>query len=526
MATARNADPMHRIHAVLDLVERVVRHQEGSVSPSDRRFMQESFAALGSDLEVLQQQASALWSAPFGRVLSSAHSMRCVRVDCKTKGRKRQHQLRCDACGRNEEYCGFAIDLGGGKHNSADWHGARGNLRSAWTRFLKDYRADVEGESDDGLADSDLGRYYVGRTCCRKALLHFVASTMCCDAAYNAYAQVQAAGVGNEEARLVSVDEDAVAAFSARLEQLKSCIANEQSQDMPAVLVDEEWWGRVDRRREAAAGRKAGGLSALLRERARSVLRPTEAVEAEQLSEDEDEGGEEEDDEFIVESDHNGEAGELGLDDESDDEARVGRTKRRGSAPRGKVRRVIFDDGDDCSGEDEAAEACAHVLTTRMGSIPLARPGGRNASAASAASAAPQPAQRRSNRLRNMHPRVDLTDPPDEAAAQPERDDAAVGGNERAQASEQARVEVAHTARRPPPTAAQIARGMRIPRSGAAPALESRRAVLLGLMEVQRQLVVRRDDALAASVSAAVITMQELIELVERTRGSGSGSAS
>ena len=55
---------------------------------------------------------------------------------------------------------------------------------------------------------------------------------------------------------------------------------------------------------------------------------------------------------------------------------------------------------------------------------------------------------------------------------------------------------------------------MRIPREGYA-TLGSRRAAMLGLMDVQHELTRHQMDDMATKVSRAVITMQELMHLAE-----------
>ena len=68
-----------------------------------------------------------------------------------------------------------------------------------------------------------------------------------------------------------------------------------------------------------------------------------------------------------------------------------------------------------------------------------------------------------------------------------------------------------------PPSAIEVARNMRIPREGVQQ-LGSRQAVLLGLINVQKDLILKRESGLAAQVGAAVLTIQELIEVAERSR--------
>lgn len=68
-----------------------------------------------------------------------------------------------------------------------------------------------------------------------------------------------------------------------------------------------------------------------------------------------------------------------------------------------------------------------------------------------------------------------------------------------------------------PPSAVEVARNMRIPRIDGTQRLPSRQGVLLGLVNVQRDLILKRENGLAAQVGAAVLTMQELMEIAERS---------
>ena len=68
-----------------------------------------------------------------------------------------------------------------------------------------------------------------------------------------------------------------------------------------------------------------------------------------------------------------------------------------------------------------------------------------------------------------------------------------------------------------PPSAIEVARNMRIPGVDGAQRLGSRHATLLGLINVQKDLILKRENGLAAQVGAAVLTMQELLEIAERS---------
>ena len=66
----------------------------------------------------------------------------------------------------------------------------------------------------------------------------------------------------------------------------------------------------------------------------------------------------------------------------------------------------------------------------------------------------------------------------------------------------------------PQPRAARIAAGLHIPGSDDTPGpLGSRRAALLDLMEVQRELTREQRDELATKLTRAIMTYQELVVL-------------
>ena len=188
MPGPRNVAPEVRARATLEFLELAVRDQlpDDEDPTSDYEFMSGCLGMLQSDLRVLKQQASAAWTRDFGRMLDRAEAMRLVPIALDSKDPRRQKPQRCDACGRYEKWCGTAFDLAGGEHAPEIWWGGNVGFAQKWTGWIEgyDYRSEVcppchENEGvDRDLAAHDMGRFFVGNTCLRKAKLHFIVSTL------------------------------------------------------------------------------------------------------------------------------------------------------------------------------------------------------------------------------------------------------------------------------------------------------------------------------------------------------------
>ena len=482
MPNPQNASLKSRGHAILDLAERIVRKDVNQVSSCDYQFMTGCAKLFTKDLAYLRRRASAQWTKNFERVLNGAHSMRCRVAELPDKERSRCRKHRCDACGRHEEWNGWTIDLAGDWADPDMWEQARLHNRpedwtGPWEQFIHKYNEDITGRPmPNELMPCDRGTYYVGETCMNKAKLHFVAATMMTELIYDA-----SFALDNQETplddlcpdELYTVSDEQILELLERKDALELCIADGRRHDLPDLLVDKKFWEVVDAARMNIEASEA--LEAALRERTRSCLRE---AESEHCAYDEDP------DEFeAVDADDGSD------DEEADDGAVVGPRLSVDRRPRG--RRVVESD------EEQEDEEAGGATTTPI----EARPPRRNAEER----AAPL---RASKRQRGFAAGTET--PPREVAAEPVQDE------EDAIVSSLSRTVCPRTALTP----AEVARNMRIPRAdGSGPALASRRSVLLGLVQVQRDLILKREDGLAAQVGSAVVTYQELLDIVEKQRG-------
>ena len=485
MPSARNASVEDRGHAVCALAERIVRGQVEELSEGDRQFMEDATHMLTADLRVIREQAMALWSPAFRAMMATAHSMRQVVVSPDDKERGRGRTGRCDACGRHEECCGFALDVAGNMNlHVKNWNDTQ-NLSGKWFEFKTAYDGAFEARGDNGLLDDDYGRFYVGRTCLRKAKLAFNATSLLPDTLYNAFASLspeQRTDARGPE--LFGVDDEVVDELLNRKERLELCIADERRHDDPDLLLDGAFWETVDDCRNEApildvAVRAASTLE---------LFAPSVEPEAE---EDERDG------EFGVSDEEDG--GET--DDEVEaisDEDECGGGGPPRANPSGKRRRVLDSDGEDGDKEERPAED-RKALPPKKRTL--------NAVAS----------RRRSRRVRGLT----ASEEPEVAAAVAVEDDVedADDSDEDVRVCDLVQPARAPAPRTTPPSARSHAASLRIPRDGEPGILPSRRAVLLDLIKLQGELVIKNESALSVRVGAAVLTMQELMEISDRARG-------
>ena len=484
MSNPKNASLEKRAHAVLDLAERIVRKQVGAMSTCDYEFTTACAKLLNNDLQYLSKQASARWTARFEHVLNSAHSMRCTVVELEDKERRRCTRRRCDACGKHEHWNGWTVDFAGGWADPSMWSHAQHPVdwQNTWETFIERYRADINcGYTEGELLDCDMGSYFVGETCMKKAKLHFLAATTITELVYDAsFALGENVGLEDHHrlmpAALYTVNEEAVEYLMEKKEQLELCIADERRHDHPDLMVDLRFWQAVDQARLDVGSKEE--LEGALRERTASILDPHQS-------------GHDDDSDDSDDSD----------DDDCDDDDCDGGE----AVPGGGLLAVMA-----------AARSRAAVLEDdEEEDAPVARPPLRKAATGQAPS-------RASKRQRGITAAASSPRRPKPIATLPTTEEEEEEGDD-----EDEDVTVASLAPRPPaarhpPTPAEVARNMRIPRADGTPAaLGSRRSVLLGLLNVQRELILKREDGLAAQVGSAVVTLQELVELVEKQRGAG-----
>jgi hypothetical protein len=527
MPHARNAPTETRCDAVLSLAEYCVR---GDVTPKDlsdedREFMDQSADMLCRDLNVLRRQAAAQSTDAWREVLDSAHSMRCVTIDRDRKDERRQRMFRCDGCGRQEKWCGLAIDLAGRpnmRRQPWTWLSKQPTLiggdreaseRWPWmfAEFHKDYLSDLANPEA-----CDMGRFYLGNTCHRKAQLCFIANTMVQETLYNAremLAEGRNDGAELETTELYTVDVDAPVEFMERKEQLELCVADEKRSDMPDVMVDGGFWDNIDEHRLDLTDDEIRQKATDALEKAGEKIQALATSDGEMSDDDEDEfvpsgdDAEEEDDE-LEGVQHVGEAAAAAAVSRDALSRRLGKRPVGGPTvddgdrlhvngpPKKRLRSRVIEDDEDDDGNEPA-------LDTTKGTVPV----------------------RRSRRVQNKSPeKEEVAAAPAQKDDDPDEPDESDGSDEDVMVSSLRNPNLpppmarsALERRSAPPSAVEVARNMRIPRIDGTQRLPSRQGVLLGLVNVQRDLILKRENGLAAQVGAAVLTMQELMEIAERS---------
>ena len=535
-SAARNMPIERRACAVVEYSELAVRDQtpDPEDPTSDYGVMAACVTMLGADLRVLQHQAAAQWTREFGALLSSADSVRCVEVVPDSKDTRRQRPERCDACGRYERWCGVALDLGGGTAAPDEWWSGVSEFADKWRGYAQNYFSRLRPMTVEGrrqrLRSFDLGRFYLGSTCLRKAKLQFVAQTMLPELLYEAQVAVNEQDWDEQERAthpLAWATEERAQQLLELKEQLELCVADERRRDTPVVLEDDDMWRAVDETR-AAHGDDA------LRARSRRSL-AGDRVQP---------GGREHDDDGGTGDEWVGDQDERQQTDESaeseGEDAQVLPPKKRKHAARG-ARRVVSE------GEEDEEE----LPTARLPTEKRAR-GARGTPAANA----PKVPQRRSARTAGLNPgqQVDMErvaaeararsatpapapaaagefsalDDVDEPAAEEDDYDGdgddEVGARPSGRAPEDLcdvdRVRGAAGPRAPAPVRAAAA--MRMPqRDGRDPPLPSRREALLRLCALQQKLTAEGRDDDASVLDVGVLTFRELLAIAERSRGVG-----
>lgn len=512
--------------AVLQYMELVARGRPPDDEDHESAYdtMMSCVKSLGSQLRVLKDQASAGWRGDFNAVLDSAHSMRLVEIELGDKDPRKQQMQRCDACGRMEYWCGKAIDLAGGSHEPADWMEKCHEIPQQWEEFKDEYQGVIDTPDNGNFRHCDLGRFYIGKTCLRKAKLHFIISTFLPELVYHAWTETRdlAPAEINSDG-LFTVDDDAELEFTERRTQLDLCVSQENRADMPDVLVDESFWEVIDTARANYDDERMLVIrteDSLRRgaERAGIAARPwqSELPSARGNSDDEEGDG----------TFRPGPSGRRDDEEEFEDEAesddglspRKRRQEPKAHRPR-KSRRVIEDDSEDEEPQEPRSRA--------KGAAPTRASRRQQGLAADTEVAAAAPAPAAGLAV--------LADDDDDDDEEGEEHEVQVEAPSEEDDEENTRVcDLADVRRqRPPippsraaragPSAQRTAIAMRIPPVDGTPAaLPSRRAVLLSIMDLARKLTTEGRDGDASTLDAAVVTMRELMEIAERARGTGS----
>ena len=381
------------------------------VDPEELKAANQSIRHVQTQMTYLVEQAQAGWKPAFRKAIGLAHSIRTVDIDPSSKSAKRG-SVRCDACGRVESRCNVALDLVGGDRrvfSAADWAtccvpceapcpsrwSANPPIATLWEDFctglnstlkLNNPAVDKSKKSLMPLPKQDMGRYHVGKTCLRKAVLTYQCQTYLLDRVYEA---------SFDKSEVPSPEE--VVALKDRLEL---AIADEK-RPAPPLNTDAVLWEHVDAWRSRRP-------TDYVRERKNDWLRADDGEEVtihDDSSGEEKEEGEDGIEDFIVGSDEE-DSEEGGVSEGEEwprDQPPAQPRKQRSAAARRRV--VEDDDVEEAEAEDEPPAASA---TT--GKRPVrARKAGKQRCAPT----------RRSKRQRNVAPDEELCEPSVIAPAAP-----------------------------------------------------------------------------------------------------------
>lgn len=526
MSNPENASSETRAGAILDFCERCVRDElpELDDEETDGPFMCGCMKKLGKDMKYLTTRASAQTTNAFYNALRSADSMRVVPIDPESKDGKQLKVFHCDVCGTKEHNCRYAIDLAGIGHKPDVWFGEPNKIKGEWDTFIEEYGDrfrenevaffDHSEYQPTGMLKCDQGRYYVGKTCLRKSKLVFLCSTLLQETMYKMYHQVsQVDEVELKKGELLFVSDDEVQEFIDMKQELELCIANEARKTVPDIEQDDDFWDMIDYGREAEAEKTGEDIHDVIRKRTAQTL----AAMADGSPRDTTEEGEDDEEERgsvmasddgsyqdsnLYEEDDDPDVGFVVDDDEAEEVPgpRVPPRKRK------SARRVI-DDESEVEEEEEAPPPTTAPKPKRQkaSSGPVRRSG--------RLSGTPAPApekQAPSSKAAGKRPVA----PPPTAAPPP----AAAGSSVADSAA--ARRQAFGSMPQPPQRVSRIASGLRIPGADGSPGvLGSRRAALLSLMDVQRELTAEKRDVLAAKLTRAIMTYQELMDLRAEDQG-------
>lgn len=536
-------EPEDRSRAVLEFCEMVVRGVTKERCASDPHRWNTAVNCTNSllqNLKYLRKAARADWDKEgtnFTGALSAAHSMRVVPIDKDSKRWKRQVSHKCDVCGRTEQCCGMAFDLGGGNGFDQDSFLDARPAATKWNKFIDDYATecneypsdrDVAEEWDDGrrrhvatLHRSDLGRFYAGKTCLRKAKVSFVASTFLLETLYETWTltEKERGKRGELDMNTVYTAHEAyrhiVEEHAARIRTITDAVGSERKWDVPEVPHDQSFWDVVDARR-AQAAQDSKALDDLLRRRVKETLhnapsgassasaRRRTPAEDENSSEEEDYDDRRRDDlkDFIVDDDEDISEEEAPWEEE---ELPRPSSARRASASRKRMR-VVDDDSDDSDDGKpprgpRTRGAAQRAKAGTSSQPPKARPPARPPAPTPPPRAAKGKPTRSSSKEEFVLVEPSENDYGDDDNVDDDDDDA--NGKRLAIAP-------------PVKSAVAVARAMRRPTAdGAPPWLPNRRGALENMKRLATRLMNESRYEDLALLQPGIITLHELIEFAE-----------
>lgn len=501
----------------------------------DGEFMYKSVSRYAGETAFLGDSAKAQTKNPFYEALDKAYAMRIVKIKARTKGGKRQSFCHCDTCGRDEEHCEYAIDLAGSVTPFLRGMVRYQDFRQRWLEFVNDYDCLFDKDQvPEGLLDQDLGRFYCGKTCLRKSMLCFLASNMLRDKMYDMHAhRKQYPNMMHDYASDNEVEE-----FLREHEVMRNAVgSSNKNTTMPEIKTSRAFWELIDEGRMIAAGAEGTAIDAVVRARTYETLgrsginidSENVCVEIETDEEDENEDEYDDDDSFIDDSElpENGDEDMENMEEEKTEEEEVEEVVMNATKNGKRRHRVLDDDSDDEDYHPEPAASRPKRQRREKGAPPMRRSsrvagesappllsikekgGTSETSDANSALGSRFRTGGTSNaaRKRPMAAPVDVPPPPPPPPAPPAPE------SPPASAPILARIPTA------PVSADRIASALRAPPAdGSAPTLTSRKAVVLDLIDMQREATYENNHVVAAKLSRAILTFQELLSLHEQRR--------
>lgn len=542
--SVRNHSLQTRARMVLEYLECAVREQlpDSEDTESDYAILADALRLFSRDIGQLLAEAPALYTPSFRGALLAADSWRVVTICASEKDQRRQRPCRCDGCGREEKWCGKALDLGGGNFKPQDWLAGAKALPHTWEAYADAYIERLRVPHTHGnLKDCDMGRFYLGATCLRKAKLTFLTSTLIFELMWGAWEYVR--DLSDEDmshGEMLTSTNEAADDLVEMKHELERCIADNRRASVPEVVMDRGYWVGID-----AARSSAQWPASALQARASQTLRKHASLPSSSDSRfDERSDGNESDSGFDECDDTEEER--AAYEEDGEPSYRRGLCTRDGGGggsrpvvatrPHAKSRRRVVVDDDDEEEEGLAATdshtqavcdaeiarvACILTGTTAPEAVAVAMPAERRRSRR-LAKVAPEASTSTTTMAATSILRKRTRTPSPSPTMEDESGVPELGATEPRAQEEEARpvAPLASRVRPRMPPAAAIATAMRIPPAdGTQALLGSRRSVLLDTSRWHTELLAKGDDEDAARLNRIMITLHECIEGLERARG-------
>ncbi len=176
-------------HAQLRALARAAARWAQNLQPSGSDADDEALARRATmSVECLIEEASTAWNDGFRAVLAGSQAARIVDLPRASRERLRETTApcRCQACGRHEEL-GYALDLAGTGDPSRAWMRMGASATDWYDQYATVRARAVESDgrertlrraSDGELPRIDMGRYVIGKTCMKRAVLVLALQTL------------------------------------------------------------------------------------------------------------------------------------------------------------------------------------------------------------------------------------------------------------------------------------------------------------------------------------------------------------